>query len=99
MARSAVHRDNLWHNRLGHPSSKVLSKSQFVGPVGNEHVCDVCHIAKQTRMPFTQSSITTERCFELLHMDIWGPYHIASISGAGYFLTVVDDYSRAVWTF
>lgn len=35
----------------------------------------------------------------LLHMDIWGPYHIASLFGAKYFLTIVDDYSRSVWTF
>lgn len=32
-------------------------------------------------------------------MDVWGPYSIQSITGAKYFLTVVDDFSRAVWTF
>nr|GLL16767.1 uncharacterized protein LOC109150247 [Ipomoea trifida] len=36
-------------------------------------------------------------CFELLHMDIWGPYRVATIHGHLYFLTIVDDHSRAVW--
>lgn len=29
-------------------------------------------------------------------MDVWGPYHLQSLSGAKYFLTFVDDYSRAI---
>nr|GLL38011.1 uncharacterized protein LOC109150247 [Ipomoea trifida] len=36
-------------------------------------------------------------CFDLLHMDIWGPYKVATIHGHLYFLTIVDDHSRAVW--
>nr|GLL46475.1 uncharacterized protein LOC109150247 [Ipomoea trifida] len=36
-------------------------------------------------------------CFELLHMDIWGPYRVATTHGHLYFLTIVDDHSRAVW--
>ena len=35
--------------------------------------------------------------FELLHLDVWGPYSVQSSSGASYFLTMVDDYSRTVW--
>ena len=32
-------------------------------------------------------------------MDVWGPYRVPASCGAVYFLTVVDDYSRAVWTY
>jgi len=31
-------------------------------------------------------------------MDLWGPYKIANVSGAYYFLTNVDDFTRCTWT-
>lgn len=37
--------------------------------------------------------------FDLIHVDIWGPYRTSTISGAKYFLTVVDDFSRVVWVY
>ena len=37
--------------------------------------------------------------FELIHVDLWGPYRTPSHSGARYFLTIVDDYSRGVWLY
>lgn len=38
-------------------------------------------------------------CFELIHFDVWGPYAIPTHSGARYFLTVVDDFSRNTWVY
>lgn len=35
----------------------------------------------------------------MIHCDLWGPYTTPSSCGAIYFLTVVDDYSRAVWVY
>lgn len=35
----------------------------------------------------------------MVHLDVWGPYHINSTTGAKYFLTLVDDYTRATWVF
>lgn len=32
-------------------------------------------------------------------MDLWGPYSVYSISNAKYVLTLVDDYTRATWTY
>ncbi|GKC01982.1 ribonuclease H-like domain-containing protein [Tanacetum coccineum] len=32
---------------------------------------------------------------ELVHLDLWGPYRVHSKEGYRYFLTIVDDYSRA----
>ncbi|CAM8914770.1 unnamed protein product [Rhodiola kirilowii] len=37
--------------------------------------------------------------FKLIHSDILGPFATPSVTGAKYFLTVVDDYSRSTWTF
>ncbi|GKG49217.1 putative ribonuclease H-like domain-containing protein, partial [Tanacetum coccineum] len=33
----------------------------------------------------------------LLHMDLCGPMHVASINGKRYVLVIVDDYSRYTW--
>ena len=35
----------------------------------------------------------------LLHLDVWGPYMYPTINKCQYFLTIVDDYSRATWTY
>ena len=37
--------------------------------------------------------------FELIHMDVWGPYFEPDRCGHHYFLTVVDDFSKATWVF
>jgi len=55
-------------------------------------------MARQTRMPFPESTTTTTKVFELLHVDLWGPYHIPTHDGYHYFLTMVDDHSRSTWT-
>ena len=61
--------------------------------------CDVCFRAKQTRDVFNESINKTSKCFELIHVDVWGPYRVPASCGATYFLTVVDDFSRALWTY
>ena len=35
----------------------------------NKH-CDIGHLAKETRLPFSSSSISTTTPFELIHCDI-----------------------------
>lgn len=61
--------------------------------------CIVCPLAKQTKRPFPTSSTTTVAPFDLLHIDLWGPYSIESIIGAKYFVIIVDDFSKTTWTF
>ena len=56
--------------------------------------CETCHFAKQKRLPFPDSITVSSQCFDLLHMDIWGPYAHPSLLGHKYFLTIVDDKSR-----
>ncbi|GAU40997.1 hypothetical protein TSUD_92220 [Trifolium subterraneum] len=43
------------------------------------------------------SSSRATHCFELLHMDLWGPYSTPTLHGHKYFLTIVDDFSRYTW--
>jgi hypothetical protein len=91
---------DLWHKRMGHPSKKVTQLIPNVGRNRNENkACDVCQRAKQTRDSFPLSNNKASNSFELIHCDLWGPYKTASSCGAYYFLTIVDDFSRAVWIY
>ena len=42
--------------------------------------------------------VSTSRCLELLHMDLFGPSVVQSYEGNFYTLVIVDDYSRYTWT-
>ena len=106
LAASVVVRDDksfeLWHKRMGHPSAKVVgllpAVSNGVSEFSNK-ACDVCLRAKQTRLSFPISENKTKGIFDMVHCDIWGPYRTPTHSGARYFLTIVDDYSRGVWLY
>lgn len=100
---TGVDEQELWHRRLGHPSRKLLSflpvvKSR-VGYRDSGDFCDICLRAKQTRESFPLSINKTDDCFSLIHVDLWGAYRTPSTCGAVYFLTIVDDFSRAVWVY
>jgi len=99
---SLTDKTTLWHHRLGHASDNVHKciASQF--PVisykfNKDLPCDTCHYSKQKRLPYNISTTQSSKIFEILHVNIWGPYSISSISGHEYFLTLVDDYSRFTW--
>ncbi|XP_056685440.1 uncharacterized protein [Spinacia oleracea] len=95
----------LWHRRLGHPSDRVLKLVPVVkNSLSNARkklnkACGVCPQAKQHRDSFPVSDSKASRIFELIHCDLWGRNSIPSSSGAHYFLTLVDDFSRAVWVY
>uniref|UniRef100_M1ANG9 Integrase catalytic domain-containing protein n=1 Tax=Solanum tuberosum TaxID=4113 RepID=M1ANG9_SOLTU len=55
-------------------------------------------MARQERLPFPHSTHTSTRIFQLLHIDLWGPYHMVTHDNYRYFITLVDDYSRCTWT-
>lgn len=41
----------------------------------------------------------SSRLGELVHLDVWGPYRVTSVDGFKYFLTIVDDFTHAVWVY
>ncbi|KAJ4796184.1 Retroelement pol polyprotein-like [Rhynchospora pubera] len=92
---------DLWHQRMGYPSNKITCL--FPGVEGGvdmtNGVCDICMRSKQSRIPFPVSSNKSDEPFEMIHCDIWGPYSVTSHCGAHYFLTIVDDFTRAVWVY
>jgi hypothetical protein len=93
---------DLCHSRLGHVSPSRLSfiaKNFLNFSIESKNACHTCPLAKQSRLPFGTSTISSTKPFDIIHCDIWGCYRHSSISDANYFLTIVDDYTRFTWIF
>lgn len=94
-----------WHKRLAYASFTALQHINFSCDPSltvdktNLCACEICHKSKQTRLPFPISTSVTQAKFELIHMDIWGPYTEPSLLGTSFMLTIVDDFSRATWIY
>uniref|UniRef100_A0A2N9FXA9 Integrase catalytic domain-containing protein n=1 Tax=Fagus sylvatica TaxID=28930 RepID=A0A2N9FXA9_FAGSY len=103
---SSKNKWQLWHQRLGHPSDRVLvsaipSLSSCIS-VNNKHVqhhCKHCLIGKMHKLPFVSSQFQSTRPLELVHSDVWGPAPINSSNGYRFYLLFVDDYSRFSWLY
>ncbi|KAJ9538263.1 LOW QUALITY PROTEIN: hypothetical protein OSB04_030996 [Centaurea solstitialis] len=92
---------SLWHSRLGHPAEPVMQilKGKLNFDSNKVLPCDICHLAKQARSKFEDSSHKTTQLGDIIHLDVWGPYKVSTKEGFKYFLTVVDDYTRSVWVY
>lgn len=55
-------------------------------------------MAKFTKEPFPLSASHAAVPFELIHMDIRGPYKVYTSGKYKDFLTIVDDNTRFTWT-
>ena len=55
-------------------------------------------MGKQIESTFkSKRNIQSDRCLELLHMDLFGPIPITSLGAMKYTLVVIDDYSKFTW--
>ncbi|GJS94830.1 retrovirus-related pol polyprotein from transposon TNT 1-94 [Tanacetum coccineum] len=94
----------LWHRRLGHANMRLIQSLASKELVRNlpklrfdQHFCDACKIGKQAHVSHKAKNIvSTTRCLELLHMDLFGPSTVRSYGGNRYTLVIVDDYSRKI---
>ncbi|GJU75709.1 retrovirus-related pol polyprotein from transposon TNT 1-94 [Tanacetum coccineum] len=96
----------LWHRRLGHANMQLIQSLASKELVRNlpklkfdQHFCDACKIGKQAHASHkAKNMVSTTRCLELLHMDLFGPSAVRSYGGNRYTLVIVDDYFRYTWT-
>ena len=89
--------DLLWHNRLGHvPFAKMKAIDSIPANFKTKQpfVCPICPMSRQTRLPFPKSTTHSTKLFELLHVDLWGPYNTTTHDNHKYFITLVDDCSK-----
>ncbi|KAK1699519.1 hypothetical protein QYE76_016216 [Lolium multiflorum] len=93
---------DLWHARLGHPSSaalrQIMQGFSFTCDKTDAHSCAACRLGKHVRLPFSSSSTVASFPFQLIHSDVW-TLPVPSNSGYNYYLVILDDYSHFVWTF
>ncbi|XP_074288592.1 uncharacterized protein LOC141613749 [Silene latifolia] len=85
---------------LGHTSIdelKHVPEIQFCNHKSFD--CQVCIISKHHASPFRRSFSHATHSFELLHVDVWGPYRIPTITGAKSFLPILNDHTRTTWTY
>ena len=54
---------------------------------------------KFAKLPYALSDSHAAESFKLIHIDIWGAYRVPTHGIFRYFLTVVDDYTRATWVY
>ncbi|GJS74205.1 retrovirus-related pol polyprotein from transposon TNT 1-94 [Tanacetum coccineum] len=96
----------LWHRRLGHVNMRLIQSLASKELVRNlpklkfdQHFYDACKIGKEAHVSHKAKNIvSTTRCLELLHMDLFGLSAVRSYGGNCYTLVIVDDYSRDTWT-
>nr|GEX00495.1 hypothetical protein [Tanacetum cinerariifolium] len=101
-----VENSMLWHRRLGHTNMRLiqsLASKELVRNLPNlkfdQHFCDAYKIGKQAYASHeAKNTVSTTRCLEFLHMDLFGPSAIRSYGGNRYTLIIVDDYSMYTWT-
>ncbi|XP_063942640.1 uncharacterized protein LOC135150307 [Daucus carota subsp. sativus] len=98
----------LWHKKLSHLNFKAMNdlvrkdlvrglpKLEF----SKDGLCDACQIGKQRKSSFkSKLKSSIDRPLQLLHMDLFGPVNIMSISKKKYCLVIVDDFTRFTWTY
>ena len=96
----------LWHKRLSHLNFKSMNslvKRELVRGLPQmeftqEGLCEACQKGKSKKASHkgTDTSIITEP-LQLLHMDLFGPVNVMSMSKKRYALVIVDDYSKYTW--
>lgn len=97
----------LWHQRLGHPSAKLLHPAiHSVNPeftFNNVDICcsscKFCISAKMHKLPLNKHEIQSTSMLQIVHSDVWGPTPISSLFGYNYYVVFIDDFTHFTWFF
>jgi len=90
---------SLWHARLGHPHSQVISRLSLSSLQGKIDFCESCMLGKSAKLPFHSRQSYSTSFLHTLHTDVWGPASVPSFDGFRFYLIIVDEYSRYIWLF
>lgn len=95
---------DLWHFRMAHLNAKDMEKLvkrkmadglELVNVNAESKFCETCVLGKSTRTPFPPNKIgRSKRILEMIHSDVW-QLDEAAYDGSIYFVSFIDDYSRA----
>ena len=88
---SSFHVFYLWHKRLGHPASKIVTqilndnKIPFSTKFGSS-ICSACQLGKSHNLSFPISQTVYTKPLQLVVSDLWGPALINSSYGFTYYM-------------
>nr|GEU92827.1 putative ribonuclease H-like domain-containing protein [Tanacetum cinerariifolium] len=108
VAKASTDECILWHMRLGHLNFKIMNRLVRHNLVKglpskcfeNDHTCTACLKGKQHKASCkSKLANSVSKPLHTLHMDLFGPTFVSSISHTWYCLVVTDDFSRFTWTF
>lgn len=92
----------LWHRRLGHPSSSILSTlshNRLIFCIKiQKYFCSSCPLRKHIKFLFKSFVNSTYFSFDVIQSDIWTSF-ISSSCGYRYYVLFVDDFTNFLRTF
>nr|GEV70357.1 putative ribonuclease H-like domain-containing protein [Tanacetum cinerariifolium] len=107
-AKVTLDESNLWHRMLGHVNFKTINKLVKGNIVRglptkvftNDNSCVACKTGKQHKASCKSKTVSSiEQPLFRLHMDLFSPTFVKSLSKKSYCLVITDDYIRFSWVF
>ena len=95
----------LWHHILGHMSEKgmkILHSRNLLQGFNNVDLdfSENCIYGKHKKVRFLRVGKEKKRGkLELVHINVWGPTQVSSLSVSHYYVTFIDDASRETWIY
>nr|GEY63727.1 hypothetical protein [Tanacetum cinerariifolium] len=108
VAKASANECTLWHRRLGYLNVKIINKlvrhnlvrGLPIKSFDNDHSCTACLKGKQHKASCKSKLVNfVTKPIHTLHMDLFCPTFVSSISHKWYCLVVIDDFSRFTWIF
>ena len=108
LSKASIEESWNWHKRLSHLNfnniNELVKKDLVRGlpksVFASDGLCDSCQKAKQRKSSFkskTESSILEP--YHLLHVDLFGPVNVMSITKKKYAMVIVDEFTRYTWVY
>ncbi|KAJ0556052.1 putative RNA-directed DNA polymerase [Helianthus annuus] len=106
VSRATEKESRLWHRKMGHIHLRKMNHLVHNDLVTGVHVkgfhlegeCISCVKGKQKKKSHPTKQVNSvSRPLERLHMDLFDPVNVKSITGDYYCLVVTDDYSIFSW--
>ena len=96
----------LWHKKLSHLNFKTMNslvKRELVRGLPQmefckEGLCEACEKGKSKKASHRSKDMTNiSETLQLIHMDLFGPVNVMSVSRKRFALVMVNDYSKYTW--